>query len=365
MLAHQYVERYRNTVSNEVLLADQVISFLYHRSREEPHFLLSSLASGRLTNALAFWQFDRPLRNPKRTIEYAAHRLMIRESEAVRDFGGMRTLRELFERQIRYWAVRPLPESPTTIVSPADGKLLPFDAFATDMLPVKSKFIRVDELLGGINPWSSHSRFDESSMTRVAGAIVRLTPDVYHYTHSPVAGCVVRHEVIEGKFHSCNPTALVRFPGSYAVNRRTLTVYDTDVENGSGVGRVAQVDVAAMMIGQMQSCFSTDCYENPRQMVVGDFVPRGVPVSLFRPGSSTSIVLWDGSRTAVSRELIANSKRSDLRSRFSDWLGQPWVETQVAVRQAISEELKETLNKSHARIASSDLGDLKPQNSST
>lgn len=339
MLAHQYVERYRNTVSNEALLADQVIGFLYHQSREEPHFLLSSLASGTLTNVLAFWQFDRRLRNPKRTLEYTAHRLMIRESEAVHGFGHMRTLRELFERQIRYWAVRPLPDSTTSIVSPADGKLLPFDAFAGDMLPVKSKFVRVEDLLGGVNPWSSHSRFDESSMTRLAGAIVRLTPDVYHYTHSPVAGRVVRHDVIEGQFHSCNPTALARFPGSYAFNRRTVTVYDSDVEGGSGVGTVVQVDVAAMMIGQMESRFSAHRYENSRAIVVGEFVPRGAPVSLFRPGSSTSIVLWDGTRSSVSRELIANSKRSDLRSRFSDWLGQPWVETQVAVRQAISEDV--------------------------
>ncbi len=344
MVTHQYIERYRNTAANEQLLADQAIRFLYSRRREEPGFLLNALGSGLVTDALAHWQFDRRLRDAKRVIENTAHRLMIRESETVDGFAHMTTLRDLFERQIRYWDLRPLPEASDAIVSPADGKLLPFAAFDRDALPIKSKFVRVDELLGGVNPWrhciSSEGRgqpFSDTTLAPLCGVIVRLTPDVYHYTHAPVAGRVLRQQTIEGRFHSCNPTALTRFPGSYAFNRRVVTVYDSDVHGGSGVGFVVQVDVAAMMIGVIESRFSTHRYDHARQIAVGDFVPRGAPVSLFRPGSSTSIVLWDGHRAQLSRELVANAKRRDLRSRFSDWLSQPWVETQVAVRQSISE----------------------------
>jgi phosphatidylserine decarboxylase len=344
MVTHQYVERYRNTTVDERLLADHIIRFLYHRARETPGWLLDALASARVTDALAHWQFDRTLRNPKLAIEYAAHRLMIRESETVDGFGSMRTFRDLFERQIRYWDVRPLPSDPTAIVSPADGKLLPFAAFDRDTLPIKEKFVRVADLLGGIDSWR-HDRaevsrgraFSETTLAPIAGVIVRLTPDVYHYTHAPVSGRVLHQETIEGRFHSCNPTALIRFAGSYAFNRRVVTVYDTDVALGTQVGIVAQVDVAAMMIGQIESRYSENRYAAPRALRVGDFVPRGAPVSMFRPGSSTSIVMWDGRRAALSRELIANSSRADLRSRFSDWLQKPWAETQVSVRQAISE----------------------------
>jgi phosphatidylserine decarboxylase len=343
MSAHQYVESFRNAAANEELLADQVIRFLYSRRREEPGFLLNALGSGAVTDALAHWQFDRRLREPKRMIENVAHRMMIRESETVAGFAHMRTLRDLFERQIRYWDVRPLPEASNVIVSPADGKLLPFAAFRNDSLPIKTKFVRIDELLGGRNPWSRYAqdanatqRFSQSSIARLSGVIVRLTPDVYHHTHAPVAGRVVRHETIDGKFHSCNPSALTRFTGSYAFNRRTITVYDSDVAGGSQVGLVAQIDVAAMMIGQIESRYSAVRYNNARALAVGDFVPRGAPVSLFRPGSSTSIVLWDAHRASIDASLIANSQRRDLQSRFSDWLGQPWVETRVAVRQPIS-----------------------------
>jgi phosphatidylserine decarboxylase len=340
MVVHQYVERVRRTASNETLLADQVINFLYHPSREEPGFLLNALAGGTVTNALAYWQFDRTLVNTQRCIEYAAHRMLIRESETLTGYAAMRTLRDLFERKIRYWDVRPLPDDVSSIVSPADGKLLPFAAFERDMLPVKSKFIRIDDLLGAANPW--RERFastlsHESHVNHLAGVIVRLTPDVYHYTHAPVSGRIIARQTIEGRFHSCNPTALVRFPGSYALNRRVVTVYDTDVDCGTNVGKVVQVDVAAMMIGEIQSRYSERRYEAPRSLNAGDFVVRGSPVSMFRPGSSTSIVLWDGTRASLSGELIANAARSDLRSRFSDWLGKPWVETQVLVRQSIAE----------------------------
>ncbi len=344
MVSHQYVQRYRNLASDEKLLADQILRFLYHREREQEGFLQAALASKWVTDALAHWQFDRRLSDSKKAIEYAAHRLMIRESESVNGFTGMKTLRDLFERQIRYWEVRPMPNESRKIVSPADGKLLPFAANDRDVLPIKSKFLRIDELLGGMNPWVTRAltsiaplAHDRAIFAPLSGAIVRLTPDVYHYTHTPVSGKVLLQKTIEGRFHSCNPTALTRLTGSYALNRRTITVYDTDVPDGTQVGIVTQIDVAAMMIGCMEPRYSPQRYESPRAVQVGEIVPRGAPLSLFRPGSSTSIVLWDASRAMPCKELVANSRRRDLRSRFTDWLREPWVETEVRVRQAISD----------------------------
>ncbi len=338
MSVHQYVERTRNQIADERLIADQIIRFLYNQSRDEPGFLQRALATGVITDALAYWQFDRRVAAGSEVIANTAHRMMVRESELLVPYSRMQTLRELFERQIRYWDTRPLPEQTRCIVSPADGKLLPFAAFSREALPIKSRFLKIDALLAGVNPWAS-SR--PSAQHALAGVVVRLTPDVYHYTHAPVAGIVRKRVTLEGAFHSCNPTALVRFEGSYALNRRVVTVYDTNVHGGSGVGHVVQVDVVAMMIGDIESRFSTHRYDHPRELQAGDFVPRGAPVSLFRPGSSTSIVLWDGKRCSVAEELLANAKRADVKSRFSEWLGQPWAETSVAVRQAISETIFE------------------------
>ncbi|MCX8097610.1 MAG: phosphatidylserine decarboxylase [Casimicrobiaceae bacterium] len=339
---HQYVLRGSGTVLNERLIADRVIRFLYNRPREEPGALLSALASAWVTDQLAHWEFDRRLRDPVRTLRETIARLGIDESEMLDQVESMRTLRELFERRIRYWRVRPLPSDEAAIVSSADGKALPFATEGEASLPVKARFLSVPAILGPANPWA---RWPDLALS---GVIVRLTPEVYHYTHAPVAGRIQRYQLIEGAFHSCNPHALTTFTRSYEVNRRAVTVYDTDVPGGSGVGLVVQVDVAAMMIGQIVPAYSEIGYTNPRPLVEGEFVARGVPVSMFRPGSSTSIVIWQSARAAHAPELLRNARRADLRSRFSDWLGSPWVETALRVREAIAYPLSATTDRSGA-----------------
>jgi phosphatidylserine decarboxylase len=329
---HQYVSRHSHAVVDESLLADRVIRFLYAREREDPSLLQRALASPKVTQWLAHWEFDRHLANPSRHIEQIAKRLSINTEEIVGGVATMRTMRDLFERKIRFWDVRPLPIKTCGIVSPADGKALPFLANDATALPIKEKFIGLNELLGHANPWVL-------GVHDIAGVIVRLTPDVYHYTHTPVTGRVVSHQLIEGAFHSCNPLAATRLRNSYPRNRRAVTVYDTDISNGSGVGIVVQVDVAAMMIGQIVGCYSERKYEQPAPLRIGQLVVRGMPVSLFRPGSSTSVVLWHGSRASVANDLVSNSTRVHLRSRFSDWLQSAWVETALRVRQPISEAI--------------------------
>ncbi len=327
---HQYILRHNGTAVDEQLLADRVVSFLYNRSRDEPGALLDMLASAKVTDWLAHWEFDRSLRHPERVIRQTMARLGIDGSEFLDPIESMGTLRELFERRIRYWQVRPLPQDPRALVASADGKALPFATEGESSLPVKSRFMSLAAILGAANPWL---RWPDLPL---AGVVIRLTPDVYHYTHAPVSGVVRQYVQIEGMFHSCNPTALTAFTRSYEVNRRAVTVYDTDVEGGSQIGMVAQIDVAAMMIGRLESRFSARGYEDPRPLRPGQFVPRGAPVSLFRPGSSTSILVWQAGRARHAPELITNSKRSDLRSRFSDWLGSPWVETAIRVRELIA-----------------------------
>ena len=40
-------------------------------------------------------------------------------------------------------------------------------------------------------------------------AVFRLTPEKYHYNHTPVAGRVVDFYAIDGAYHSCNPGAVM------------------------------------------------------------------------------------------------------------------------------------------------------------
>ncbi len=327
-VAHQYVPLTGAGSANEALIADRVIDFLYSTAREQPSVLQRTAASRLATKALAAWEFDLPLRRPIRTIAATAERMGIDLGEVHGDLRQWRTLRDLFERQIRYWQLRPMAEQVGTIVSPADGKALAFGHAEDFMLPVKSKWVAIPELVG------SRALVDE--LASVCGVIVRLTPEAYHYVHAPVSGVVRSHDLIDGALHSCNPTALVSFAQPYVMNLRRVTVINTDVYQGSQVGIVVLVNVAAMMIGRIEDAYCATRFSAPEAIRAGSFVRRGQPMALFRPGSSTSIALWSRSRARLQPALANSAARTDVQSRFSHWLLSPWVESAVRVRSTLA-----------------------------
>ncbi len=327
-VAHQYIPLSGAGSVDESLLADRIIGFLYSTARERPSVLQRVAASRLASTLLASWEFDWPLSRPLPSIAATAERMQINLDEVYGDLRTWRTLRDLFERKIRFWETRPIDANSRIVSSPADGKALTF-GFAHDaMMPIKSKWVAAAELIG--------SQALAESLTPFSGVIVRLTPDAYHYVHAPVSGIVRSHEWIEGALHSCNPAALVTFANPYAMNLRRVTVIDTDVYHGSRVGMVVVVNVAAMMIGRIDDAYSENRYDEPQPINPGTFVTRGQPMALFRPGSSTSIVLWQQSRAALEPALVRNACRTDVQSRFSDWLLSPWVESAVRVRSTLA-----------------------------
>jgi phosphatidylserine decarboxylase len=115
-----------------------------------------------------------------------------------------------------------------------------------------------------------------------------------------------------------------------------VTIIDTEVAGGSRVGLVAMVEIVALMIGDVAEAYSEERYERPRPLRPGMFVHRGCPKSLFRPGSSTDVLLFEPGRIVFAEDLVENSRRQDVRSRFSSGLGRSLVETDVAVRSLIA-----------------------------
>src|SRR5262249_52191781 len=148
-------------------------------------------------------------------------------------------------------------------------------------------------------------------------ALFRLTPEKYHYVHVPAAGQVVDFYEIHGRYHSCNPQATVSLITPYSKNRRVVTILQTDVPGGSHIGLVAIIEVVALMVGQIEQRYSEDRYDGPRSILPGMFLKRGQPKSLFRPGSSTVILLFQPGRVEFADDLISNRFRRDATSRFS------------------------------------------------
>jgi phosphatidylserine decarboxylase len=246
--------------------------------------------------------------------------------------------RRVFERQIRYWQTRPMRPSPTSVAAPADSRILIGSLSDTSKLFIKDKLFDAEELLGTACPW--RTRFNNGDF-----AVFRLTPDKYHYNHMPVSGRVVDTYGIDGQYHSCNPTALIAMASLYAKNRRAVTIIDTDVPGGTQVGLVAMIEIVALMIGDLTEAYSEEGYNAPQHLRPGMFVKKGCPKSLFRPGSSTDVLFFEAGRIIFADDLVGNSRRHDVVSRYSNGFGRPLVETDVLVRSTIAER-----NGTHVQI---------------
>ena len=66
------------------------------------------------------------------------------------------------------------------------------------------------------------------------------------------------------------------------------------------------------------------------------FLKKGQPKSLYRPGSSTDVLIFEPGRIRFAADLVANQQRRDVASRFSHGFGTPLVETEVAVRSLLA-----------------------------
>ncbi len=336
---HQYVERRHGVVLDEELFGDRIVRFLYSQAREKAPFLFRLATSARISSLLGWCNFDLHLGPHLLGNAGFLRRCGVDLTECMEPAAYFTTPRRIFERRIRYWQCRPMPADPRAVISPADARVIIGSLAADSALFLKDKFFEYEELLGaGEGRWLS--AFAEGDY-----AVFRLTPDKYHYNHTPVAGRVVDHYLLDGVYHSCNPGAVVAMITPYSKNRRIVTIIDTDVEGGTGVGLVAMIEVVAMMIGDIVQCYSDTGYDWPQRVRPGMFVAKGQPKSLYRPGSSTDILLFQKGRVCFADDLVEKARRSDVTSRFSIGFGQPLVEVEVRVRSLLAVAINERREK--------------------
>ena len=328
-LAHQYVERGTGRIRTERLYQDRLIRFLYSEVREHAPRVFHALTSRRASRWLGWLNYDLALGSRLAGSRRFLRDLQVDLAECVDPPERLVTPRAIFERKIRYWDFRPLPPGPEVVVAPADARVLVGSLADTSHLRIKGKLFDRHALLGiDKEYWSDAFRDGEF-------AVFRLTPEKYHYNHVPAAGRVVDFYAVDGAHHACNPQAVITVATPYSMNQRVVTIIDTDAPGGSGVGLVAMIEVVALMIGAVQQCYSEREYDDPRPITPGMLLRRGAPKSLYRPGSSTDVLLFERGRIRFAADLIANL-HAPAESRFSRGFGQPLVETEVRVRSAIA-----------------------------
>lgn len=327
---HQYIERETGKTRTEKLYGDRIVSLVYSTVRESAPFLFKLLTSARMSDLLAYYNYDWPLSQKLPGRRNFLSSLDIDPEECFEPLPSLDSARKIFERKIRYWEKRPMDRSSESIVSPCDAKVLVGSLDPSVQLFIKDKFFQFEEMIGsGREKWLE--KFSGGDF-----ALFRLTPEKYHYNHAPVTGRVVDFYTIDGGCHACNPSAVIAFATPHSKNKRSVTVLDTDIPHGAQVGHVAMIEVAALMIGDVVQCYSSEEYKNPQPMFKGLILDKGQPKSLFRPGSSTTVLFFEKGRVEFSRDLVQNMNNTNVNSRFTAGFGKQLVETDIRVRSTIA-----------------------------
>lgn len=330
MIPHQFIDRRDQRPVDERFCGDPLVSLLYSRVRENSAWMYRMLTSARLTRLLALLRFDLRPPNPAVMRRRMTRQLGIDLTECVEPPETIDTPRKVFERQIRYWDCRPMEADPRAVVSPADARLLVGSLRQTSALFLKDKFFDCDELFG-VDKTGWREAFRNGDY-----AVLRLTPEKYHYLHLPVTGMVRDIYEIDGVFQSCHPAVVIAQATPHSKNRRTTTIIDTQTTGGAQLGLVAMIEIVALMIGDIVQCYSRERYDHAEPLRPGMPVERGCPKSLFRPGSSTVVLIFQQGRVRFCDDILANLRRPEATSRYTLAWGVPLVETEVAVRSTIA-----------------------------
>jgi phosphatidylserine decarboxylase len=96
------------------------------------------------------------------------------------------------------------------------------------------------------------------------------------------------------------------------------------------------IEVVALMIGDIVQAYSCHGYDAPQTVERGMFLEKGQPKSLYRPGSSTDILIFQQGRVSFAEDLLSNMRQPGVSSRFTHGFGIPLVETDVRVRSLIA-----------------------------
>jgi phosphatidylserine decarboxylase len=208
-------------------------------------------------------------------------------TQAVVPAGGYRSFDDFFTRELEPGA-RPIDADPTTITSPADGKIEDFGAVDVEAsVTIKGKPYRVGDLLGDVDLGEEYQGGNYF--------IVYLSPRDYHRVHTPVGGRVVAARHVPGTLFPVNRIGTDFVPRLFARNERVVTLQDSAEH-----GQVVTIMVGAIGVGHI--AMSYDAIETnvgresglKRYGSGGAFLERGEELGLFHLGSTAVVFVPPG-----------------------------------------------------------------------
>lgn len=198
------------------------------------------------------------------------------------------TFNDFFTRALKPGA-RPIADSDTYIVSPADGAISQLGRIEGGrILQAKGQNYTVEELIGG----------DAELAARFEGGhfiTIYLSPSDYHRVHMPIAGTLRETTYIPGALFSVNTVTAAAVSRLFARNERLSCIFDT------AHGAAASVMVGAMIVASIETVWSGPVTPHGKQIIrtaytgpeapqleagaeMGRFLLGSTVVLLFEPG---------------------------------------------------------------------------------
>ena len=182
----------------------------------------------------------RPLKNMLIEMFIRAYKVDMSEARAL-SIDQYMDFNDFFTRELRP-GVRPLPDNPKGVISPADGSIPEFGEIRQEkLLQAKGKEYSLAKLIGD----------DELASALDGGcfATVYLSPRDYHRVHMPLTGKPLDMRYIPGKLFSVNSRTAFNLDNLFAINERLVITFET-TETGQ---KFVLVMVGALIVGGMET----------------------------------------------------------------------------------------------------------------
>ena len=215
-------------------------------------------------------------------------------SEAARGVDEFTSFNDFFTRELKPGA-RPLANSDTHILSPADGAISQIGRIEQGKIfQAKGRHFTTVQLLGG----------DEEAAARFEGghfATIYLSPKDYHRVHMPAAGSLASSTYVPGDLFSVNQVTAENVDGLFARNERLACLFT------GPDGMFASVMVGAMIVAGIETVWSGLTETHHPKLVRQSFAPddhrfdAGDEMGRFVLGSTVVLLFeagkveWDAS----------------------------------------------------------------------
>ena len=205
-------------------------------------------------------------------------------SECSKDVSEFKSLNDFFIRELKQDA-RYIDNNDSSIISPADGKILIYENINHDVLfNIKGNKYDIVKLLNDNN---IANMYENCSIV-----IVRLAPNDYHRFHFSTNGIASNTRLIKGAYYSVSPIALKFRPSVFWENKRTITEIKNDV-----IGNYLYLEIGATLVGSIKQTYKP----NSR-------VYKGAEKGYFEFGGSTVVLLFQEGKVKFDADIVNNSR---------------------------------------------------------